>query len=645
MACIAVLLTLLSLLLSLLSGWLTITTHDQWWFGFFLIAVALLQLTRCLPTTRLHCMAGTVIVVLILALLATYVVPRSWISLEDWQRIFTDASYTQPFYLLRPPILALMALCMATFSTLLPIHHRHARLILVLMGAVLALLYLSTGSSSANELQPTTPAGFNVALMLLILAQACVLPGELWQLRKLLLAPIVISMVVLSGTLFAWHYQNQQNLHDMDTFTHTLSDNVTERLGQTLHAQQQAMWRFASFWGLFNRAPSHTEWARQAQEIVNDFNYIKRIVYIAPDGRAARTYPSENNTRLIGHNLYDLVDNEPLRQALVYGESSATQTTDLPEGGRGIIYYMPVTGLNSGRIPGAIAYFVEPTALFETQRGYIAKEQIGLTASEHSNTFFRIRPTQHLSQGKYCNLLAVGDDALTVCIRPALSRLYEQRSFLPDVTLVLGLVLTYLFYSMMYFFLRLRHEHVQLQHANRNLSDEINKRIALQREVEWLARHDELTKLPNRRYFMERVQAYHDELPLTVMIIDLDYFKSINDRLGHQEGDRYLKEVASAARVPIEDHPGILARYGGEEFIACLPHCSLTQAKILAEQIRRDIIALDLFQPETGDTVTVSIGIATTHELRHDLATLVLEADQALYSAKRSGRNRVEYSV
>lgn len=149
----------------------------------------------------------------------------------------------------------------------------------------------------------------------------------------------------------------------------------------------------------------------------------------------------------------------------------------------------------------------------------------------------------------------------------------------------------------------------------------------------WMARTDDLTGLPNRRAWDEELRrelarARRDEAPLTVAMVDLDYFKAYNDRLGHQAGDRLLREAAEAWQQTLRE-TDMLARYGGEEFAVALPGCDQEAAADLIERLRE----------ETPEGESCSAGLASWDRLE-SADQLVGRADRALYAAKQAGRNR-----
>lgn len=160
------------------------------------------------------------------------------------------------------------------------------------------------------------------------------------------------------------------------------------------------------------------------------------------------------------------------------------------------------------------------------------------------------------------------------------------------------------------------------------------------------AHTDALTGLPNRRAFDERMKllaadAVANGQPLALLLVDIDHFKSVNDRHGHPVGDALLRRTASTIKGALVDD-AMAARFGGEEFAVLLPNTSAALAFDLAEKIRLAVAAQSFALRSTGarlGSITVSLGLAT-HEVGQDVAALVERADTALYRAKKEGRNR-----
>lgn len=160
---------------------------------------------------------------------------------------------------------------------------------------------------------------------------------------------------------------------------------------------------------------------------------------------------------------------------------------------------------------------------------------------------------------------------------------------------------------------------------------------------------DALTRIANRRGMAGAIdecfeQAARNLEPLAILMLDLDHFKRLNDAHGHNAGDAYLRAVADCLRTGVR-RDDLLSRHGGEEFLVVLPRTGSSEARKVADQLRVRIAALAVpWQGETLST-TVSIGVATAVPTGPaDRADLIDAADQALYAAKRKGRNRVEVS-
>jgi diguanylate cyclase len=158
---------------------------------------------------------------------------------------------------------------------------------------------------------------------------------------------------------------------------------------------------------------------------------------------------------------------------------------------------------------------------------------------------------------------------------------------------------------------------------------------------------DQLTSLANRKYFDAALaqgisEAAAKSEPLSLLMADIDHFKTFNDRFGHLTGDQVLRLVALSVKQNVKNSD-IAARYGGEEFVIALPNTPLDAASAIADQIRRSVMTKELMKRSTGERlgrVTISIGVAALRP--EDNAPLLIErADRCLYAAKRNGRNKV----
>jgi len=160
---------------------------------------------------------------------------------------------------------------------------------------------------------------------------------------------------------------------------------------------------------------------------------------------------------------------------------------------------------------------------------------------------------------------------------------------------------------------------------------------------------DDVSGTYNRRYFdmvleEEWKRSMREYTPISLLMVDIDYFKAYNDSFGHQMGDTCLFTVGKLLSGQLKRTSDFTARYGGEEFAIVLPNTSVEHARLLAERLRRsvEVARIKAGNEEVSPWVTVSIGVATaTAEYDQSSATLVKAADNCLYESKRSGRNRV----
>jgi diguanylate cyclase (GGDEF)-like protein len=195
--------------------------------------------------------------------------------------------------------------------------------------------------------------------------------------------------------------------------------------------------------------------------------------------------------------------------------------------------------------------------------------------------------------------------------------------------------------------------------VDRSLLEIIGPQVALALErAEWQERAkefqlmsitDPLTGLLNRRYLQERMneevnRSKRYDYPMSFLMIDIDEFKTYNDLNGHQAGDQALQITAHSLKVALRS-ADVACRYGGEEFGILLPHTTVTEASVIAERMRQRVAETEYPHGKTQPkgVVTISIGIATLHKNVDTPDRIIAAADRALYSAKRKGKNRIEF--
>ncbi|WP_420264976.1 diguanylate cyclase [Candidatus Magnetominusculus dajiuhuensis] len=176
---------------------------------------------------------------------------------------------------------------------------------------------------------------------------------------------------------------------------------------------------------------------------------------------------------------------------------------------------------------------------------------------------------------------------------------------------------------------------------------DVTEMAAYERKLHDMNIKDGLTGVYNRRYLETRLKDEFDRHKrychaLSVIMFDIDHFKSINDTFGHQYGDFVLKEVSATALDTLRVNDA-LARYGGEEFCCILPETTISSAMMVAERIRKNVESQEnrFNATMTSAKVTISLGVSELCEITDTHEMLLKKADDALYKAKREGRNRV----
>jgi diguanylate cyclase (GGDEF)-like protein len=185
---------------------------------------------------------------------------------------------------------------------------------------------------------------------------------------------------------------------------------------------------------------------------------------------------------------------------------------------------------------------------------------------------------------------------------------------------------------------------VKVQQKIKALQDELRSKNEMLKN---LAITDVLTGLYNRRFLMENLEMEFQRMQrkegvLSLVLIDIDHFKKVNDTFGHQQGDVVLTLLAEATRKSLRSYD-VAARYGGEEFVLLLPETTLAQGIIVAERLRRGVEGMKLAPPMERETLTISLGVSSYPGRDIDsVESLIKAADDALYRAKEKGRNRIE---
>lgn len=576
--------------------------------------------------------------------LLSYLLPEHWIAHATWNRLaaaLAPGSHVDDW---RPPLLVVATL---TLLALGPLTRTRANLgaPLLLASAALGLAGQLLEHAHAHALLPQTTNGVRT------IALACLLAGQFvdtlggWRatrgsVHRALWPSLLLALLAMGF----WHHQRTLSDHQLRTEVEAQGQRLADRLSDEIGAHLAAMQRFAASWEWHEAPPPDARWQRQAALYHRDFGYFLNIAFIDTDSRIRRVHPlTALNRGVIGTRLFEAqpAGRQALGRALAGEGIGSTEIIGLLQGQPGIIHYLPVRRPDDGGVLGAVAMVVGLQSLADTLFRRVDPRAVALTLRDGERLLAHQGPTERQGPWRHATTLTVGAKALTLTSRPALDALLARRSRLPAISLTAGLTLAYLLYLALFARHRMVLQHRRVRRSNRELRREVRSRTRLQQEVEWLAEHDELTRLPNRRRFLQVLAEQAATRPLSVLLCDVDHFKLVNDRLGHLVGDRYLAELGRQGQAVIGEAGGVFARFGGEEFVACLPGRDADAAAAVAERLRARLAGAGLTH-EDGTPITLSVGVASLGEGPLVEDELLQAADEALYRAKSRGRDRVE---
>ncbi len=221
---------------------------------------------------------------------------------------------------------------------------------------------------------------------------------------------------------------------------------------------------------------------------------------------------------------------------------------------------------------------------------------------------------------------------------------YQTNLFNFIIIAIIGIILIIAWRISIFRFRERERELAQLVNEKTNELRQANE------ELQTLASSDQLTQVGNRRFFEENLgkewnRAARSKKPLSLILIDVDYFKIFNDTYGHQLGDKCLKQIAASLKKSIKRPTDSVSRYGGEEFAVILGDTDSKGALHIANLIQENVFELDITHEKSlaSKRITVSIGVTTINSVTQNTSQteLITSADQALYKAKENGRDQI----
>lgn len=513
------------------------------------------------------------------------------------------------------------------------------------------------------------------ALLLVFLGAAVVVVGRPGRRRtRTKLARwrfLPMALAVAAGALLLAQLVRVQEIGQMERALETTTQRIQDQLAVKLASSTLGIDRMARSWSWRGR-PARNDWKTDAWLFVDHFPEVRVVTWVGPEGRVRWLAPLAGSHVLQNRVLTEApAFRDALERAREADGLAMSEPVELALGGRGFIVAAPVSP--ASEFMGHIVGFYRLDALMEGMGAKVAPGyRIELfDDGERIHRSADPAPVAGPRWERRSVFSAYGAD-WQVRLTPQQQTLERHLTWLPALTLAIGAAIALLVgvavyqaevsrlsaRRLGYAVQRRARVEAELRRYQRELEDRVAERTAdlhekqrqLERsnaELERLATTDAVTGTCNRRRFMEVAEyelsaARRYGRALSVIMFDLDHFKRINDRFGHQCGDAVLARAAERAGEGLRD-TDCLARYGGEEFVVLLVESGREEADAVAERIRDALERLTVEHAGEELRITASFGATSLAGTDRDIDAVLERADRALYEAKGAGRNRAVF--
>jgi len=451
---------------------------------------------------------------------------------------------------------------------------------------------------------------------------------------------IVLEVITLSFWQASKAYVEKNELQQ-NTIA---SEGIRSIVKDEIESRKRALGRMASRWQVQKGGTPYTEWIQDALNIISDESGYQAIEWADPNLFIRWVTPLKGNEAALNINLTkEEVRAQVLLKAIKDGKSAVTPLLTLKSGHKGFLIYAPIGRVNN--FQGVIIGAINAKLFFdEIFKDALTDYNIAIY---HQNELIYER---HPSEGKWST-----HDSITYVVKEhdwsitswPLSELAEkQHSWLPNAILVIGSILA-LMLSLISYLAQIARKNAHMAREEIKVRQKTEQQlIVYSKKLKKQSLIDPLTKVDNRRSLSGALQnelahLRDSEMPLSIILMDVDHFKHINDTYGHVTGDNVLQRVGSILRKSTRS-TDIVARYGGEEFCIVLRNTTDRQAYTVAEKMRI-LLAEEIFLCEKKDPfhITCSFGVYQVSPKIKKISQVFNVVDGALYTAKNSGRNCV----
>jgi diguanylate cyclase (GGDEF)-like protein len=461
---------------------------------------------------------------------------------------------------------------------------------------------------------------------------------------RLFLFPLSIFVITSLITLSFWH-ASLTYLEKIEKVQNQMATaSLAKIIDEDVHSRKEALYRMASRWK--NRAGGvpYKEWSQDALNIINDKRGFQAIEWVDPHYEVKWVAPLKGNEAALNYNIKKTEKSFPaIQNALEHDKVSMTPILTLKTDNKGFLLFAPI--LDKNTFQGLIVGVIDAKSFFEEVFQDAVPEYNLSIHSDNQLAYIR-NPDQSSIADHKSNTFISKEFGWSITTWPSLELLAKQDSWLPNSILGVGF-LTALLLTLNAFLAQIA------RNNNHRAEEEIDRRkrtehqlIDYSEKLKKLSMLDALTGTQNRRslskVLAEQMNRMQEKGTLfSVVLLDLDHFKEINDTYGHVIGDLVLQKIAKILRKNTRETDTV-ARYGGEEFCIVLSNTTDSNAYALAERLRL-VVSQTQFHSQTREpfSLTCSFGVYQVQSKMKKVNEIFKAVDTALYKAKDLGRNCV----
>ena len=478
---------------------------------------------------------------------------------------------------------------------------------------------------------------------------------SVWPAR---LALLLLLLVMCLASVALWRQLELDQQQRMQERIGYQARSLARQLEGTLQSEVKSLDRIARLWNSLGRL-TRDDWEQEARLTLAGFPAYQSVQWLGADLQMRWLLPLRGNEAA---QRLQLTPEHPNYNVAIAARDSGQQrfsnSFQLAQGGRGFVLYTPLYLKDAGgqrQFDGFLQGVFRVQPLMDELLAHLDSDNFSVSLLENGQRLYsRERPGTLADEAIEVPLQLLNNHAFSLRLSPTESLLQSLSTPLPQVVLGAGLAISLLLVAALALALENARRAASMQRSNRRLQIEAKRRKQTERylrdsreHLQRLSQQDGLTGLYNRRFFDQQLHSEWRRLrrigaPLALLMLDIDYFKTFNDSLGHLAGDDALRQVGKALQDSLQREGDVACRYGGEEFAIILINTGLEGGQHVAARVHELIAGLAIAHPGSpSGHLTLSIGLAVADPVSEEQpGNLIANSDQALYRAKHEGRNR-----